>query len=267
MEVYSAVSGQMLAVVAPTDLEGKSGRMVKQILSDQLGISRFRQRLFCEGGFLEIPDAMIFEAVPLKVELVVLNFCPPEPRDTQRIIAASRANASASLEKLLQRPMDPNLVDQHGLTALHNAAKYGNLQMVKLLLEAGAKKDAPDTGVQGRTPLHCAAENGHLDVVRLLVEAGANMDQPMTEGGSTPLHWAAENGHLDVARLLVEAGANKDQPMTEDGSTPLHLAAQNNHDAVVRLLNECGANSIYPWKTQLLHWIWHQSRALWNRLF
>jgi len=105
----------MLAVVAPTDLEGKSGRMVKQILSDQLGISRFRQRLFCEGGFLEIPDAMIFEAVPLKVELVVLNFCPPEPRDTQRIIAASRANASASLEKLLQRPMDPNLVDQHGL--------------------------------------------------------------------------------------------------------------------------------------------------------
>ena len=35
MEVYSAVSGQMLAGIAPTDLEGQSGTAVKQIFSDQ----------------------------------------------------------------------------------------------------------------------------------------------------------------------------------------------------------------------------------------
>ena len=82
--------------------------------------------------------------------------------------------------------------------------------------------------------LSLAPQNGDLDVVRLLLEAGAQKDIVMQDG-ATALHLAAQNGHLDVVRLLLEAGAHKDTVM-QDGATALHLAAQNGHSDVVRLL-------------------------------
>ena len=54
-----------------------------------------------------------------------------------------------------------------------------------------------------------AAEHGHLEVVRLLFEAGADKDAADTDG-STALRFAARNGHLEVVQLLREAGADKD---------------------------------------------------------
>ena len=61
------------------------------------------------------------------------------------------------------------------------------------------------------TPLHVAAQNGHLDVVRLLVAAGATVNAAMSSHGIlgiTPLHLAVEAGHLDVMDVLIEAGCN-----------------------------------------------------------
>ena len=55
-----------------------------------------------------------------------------------------------------------------------------------------------------------AAQEGHLEVVRCLVESGAKKDQASTDDGATPLSMAACNGHLEVVRFLVESGANKD---------------------------------------------------------
>ena len=57
------------------------------------------------------------------------------------------------------------------------------------------------------TPLLNASTNGHLEVVRLLVDKGARMDAE-DDYWWTPLHKASESGHLDVIRLLVDAGAD-----------------------------------------------------------
>ena len=51
------------------------------------------------------------------------------------------------------------------------ACEYDHLEVVRLLVDAGADKDKADD--DGRTPLWMASQNGHLEVVRVLVDAGA----------------------------------------------------------------------------------------------
>ena len=59
----------------------------------------------------------------------------------------------------------------------------------------------------GRTALMIAAGEGNLEAVRLLIEAGSDLNIVDAEG-STTLSLARSYGNLDVAALLAEAGAN-----------------------------------------------------------
>jgi hypothetical protein len=42
--------------------------------------------------------------VPAKVQLVVLEFCPPDVAEDEKIMVAARGNDTVSLEKLLKCP-------------------------------------------------------------------------------------------------------------------------------------------------------------------
>ena len=59
----------------------------------------------------------------------------------------------------------------------------------------------------GDTSLHEASRWGHLDVVRLLLDNQADMSQT-NQHGWTPLHFSAAYSQLEVARVLLEAGAD-----------------------------------------------------------
>ena len=107
------------------------------------------------------------------------------------------------------------------------AAWEGHLEVVRLLVESGAKIDQGKTD-DGATPLFIAAQQGDLEVVRLLVQSGAKKDQGKTDTGATALSMAACNGHLEVVRLLVESGAKKDQGKTDTGATPLEFDSKMN---------------------------------------
>ena len=63
--------------------------------------------------------------------------------------------------------------------------------------------------MHGATALILAAQSGHVEVVRLLLEAGADKDVA-DDDGATALMEAAYRGHVEVVRLLLEAGADKD---------------------------------------------------------
>ncbi|EOD37256.1 hypothetical protein EMIHUDRAFT_362191 [Emiliania huxleyi CCMP1516] len=60
----------------------------------------------------------------------------------------------------------------------------------------------------GTTPLYIASQEGQLECVRLLLEAGAAIDQAK-QNGATPLFMACLNGHLDVGKLLSSYGASR----------------------------------------------------------
>ena len=76
---------------------------------------------------------------------------------------------------MLQLPMDPNpdAARAGGSTPLLRASRNGHEHVARLLLEAGAEKDATDS--DGCTALMGAADEGHPSV-RLLLEAGANTE-------------------------------------------------------------------------------------------
>ena len=180
------LSGATLAALAPDEFEGKTAKAVKQALSVQIGVTRFKQRLFSEDGS-EIPDDEVFASAPVKLQMVILDFYPADPQRNQQVISASMDNDLIALEKFLSSPSNPNVTDEHGNTPLHCAARGGHVESMLLLLEAGAEKDPP--GNQSATPLLVAAEKGHLHVVRHLVEVGADKDHA-ENSGATPLYIA-----------------------------------------------------------------------------
>ena len=63
-------------------------------------------------------------------------------------------------------------------------------------------------GLEPSWPINQAAYGGHVDVIRLLLAAGAKVDAPEDEG-QTALLIAAYQGDIDTVRVLLEAGANK----------------------------------------------------------
>ncbi|EEH40376.1 hypothetical protein PAAG_02431 [Paracoccidioides lutzii Pb01] len=110
------------------------------------------------------------------------------------------------IEMLLAAGADVNgqLSPDAGATALQLAAAKGYLGIAKQLLERGAQIDAARAGTKGRTALEAAAEHGRLDMVQFLLENGAK-----TEGdGAWQYHraigFASRNGHLTIARLLED---------------------------------------------------------------
>ena len=74
-----------------------------------------------------------------------------------------------------------------GWTALHHAAATGQVEMLRLLIDAGG--DVNVRAQDGWTPLHCAAYWGHEEAAQLLLDQGAEVDLP-DNNGRTPLQVA-----------------------------------------------------------------------------
>jgi hypothetical protein len=94
--------------------------------------------------------------------------------------------------------------DRH--LALSVAAQYGHTEMVRALLDADENPNRynPPGGHAHATPLHQAAGFGHLGVVQLLVERGARVDLKDVLWHATPAEWAAHEGKTAVERFLRE---------------------------------------------------------------
>ena len=84
-----------------------------------------------------------------------------------------------------------------GKTPLFYATEQGRVQLMQLLLEAGAKTDEPEFA-QGWTPLFTTVRNPRLNTPRFRIENGAAKGQG-ANAGTIPLLLAAGSGHLDIA--------------------------------------------------------------------
>jgi ankyrin repeat protein len=126
-----------------------------------------------------------------------------------------------------------------GMSALHWAAKNGNVEIAAALLEAGASVDI--TSKVGKTPLATAAESGQMGVLELLIDKGGNIES-IDQIGGTPLLWAAGLSPNDeTVAFLIKKGGNVNVIDT-NGMTPLIWAAGIGQASVVKLLIDNGAD-------------------------
>ena len=164
----------------------------------------------------------------------------PNVRDKQGYTALSHA-VQAMYEKvvdaLLNRPdLDPNARGLNNRPVLLAFVWREDKPRVEKLLARGADVSAQDA--DGDTALHGAAKSGNVELLQILLDKGANPNAKNKQGG-TPLMWAAVFGHSDAARLLLSRGADSSLK-DNDGITAAGWAVRNKREGVASVLRGKG---------------------------
>lgn len=155
-------------------------------------------------------------------------------------MASGRGNDEVLLV-LLEQGADKDARTIEGFTALHCAAGKGGISCVRILLQAGADANVTSTGPEKQTPLHAAAVLGDASIVEELLKHGANADVGDSEG-NTALHITAAIDHVEVARSLLQASTSIEATRYGSMETPLHVASSEGSCGVLEALLEAGAN-------------------------
>lgn len=166
------------------------------------------------------------------------------------------------VQMLLAMGADPNASCSEGQTVMHLAARYGSLDVLKLLIEHGAL-------VQDQNLLphavSCIKDNEArcVEVIRLLLDHGAPIDAYYGEhirdsgkstfgttsvtlmvwGKQNALHLAISDGMRELVKLLISRGADKSlpgwsvmRPMNGQTLSPVEIARACGHNDIVELL-------------------------------
>src|SRR6185436_9684598 len=139
---------------------------------------------------------------------------------------ASAQGSLAMVELLLRLGADANAMDRGGHSPLYclaneyRASEGGGV--VRALVHGGANVNAND-GVKHCTALHMAARRGNVEVAEALLDCGADID-PRDCLGDTPLRRSVNCDKIQVAELLLRRTADV-HSIGNKGLTPL-LAAR-----------------------------------------
>jgi ankyrin repeat protein len=143
---------------------------------------------------------------------------------------AANEGAMRVVETLLQHPqIDVNAPNHAGETALMLAALRGRMNVVQRLLAHGATIEQTGWG-----PLHYAATGPDPQIVRLLIDKGAKIDA-RSPNGTTPLMMAARYGSEQSVTLLLSSHADLNV-RNERGMTAADFARAASRDALAKRL-------------------------------
>lgn len=157
----------------------------------------------------------------------------------ERLFSAAKNNDLSAVRLLIAEGAPIDFQDQHGWTALMQAAWRGHTNVVRILLENKASVDVQNN--DGWTALIWAADQPHAPIVDVLLENNASTDI-QNEHGDTALMRAAEKGHTNIVRILLTNNASVDARDKRNSSSALMRAAARGHTDTVRALLEHNAS-------------------------
>ncbi len=266
--LHYAVRGGRIAMVhllldagADPLAEGWSGRFGDEI-RDDTPLARARDR-----GLKEITALLEAAAGDKPHSVAPERRAPSTPErelEDEMMRICHRGDIDGALEMIDRHPG----IAQAGL---YEAVHQNHPELVKILLERGAKATTPwrwacwytplmhslryakprydiaqmlldhgvdpnETNGMGMTTLHIVAGQGTVDAARWLLDRGAEIHARDREFESTPLAWAARAGREDMVRFLLSRGARAVHPDDEPWATPIAWARRRNHTNVVSLL-------------------------------
>lgn len=146
-----------------------------------------------------------------------------------------RGGETARIREALEGGADPEARERFGATPMISAVEHRRLDVIRLLVEAGAGPDTPRLGMDEFTPLHVAAQRDSLDAVLLLLELGADA---ATRTWLTPIDWAVSQ---PVVEALAAAGGDPNARCPKTGQAPLHRRACTGMVEPMRALLDAGA--------------------------
>jgi ankyrin repeat protein len=148
--------------------------------------------------------------------------------------AVSRNDLEAAM-LLLKNGAGTNIVDAEE-SLLHVAAKSGNGDMIKLLIDHGI--DTETVHSSRRPALHIAIQCLHMSAAEALLEGGADPNTRNSDGENA-VHLACSRNNGELAVMLLERGADK-LAVTSEGLSALDLAAFFRHAKLVPQLVDRG---------------------------
>ncbi|MHC5542311.1 ankyrin repeat domain-containing protein [Singulisphaera rosea] len=130
----------------------------------------------------EVPDNKAIVALLIQYGALDAHVRPTSDLSRQ-FLAAVFLGDEARVRSLLSRhPHLATVEDGSGSQPIHHAARNGDTEIVRLLIDHGAEIKSEST--RGHTVLYCAGGHGHLETVRLLLDEGAE--------GSALMQWLAQ---------------------------------------------------------------------------
>ena len=158
------------------------------------------------------------------------------------LLQSARTGNYPQAVNALKRGAQVNITDAEGTTALMFAAQRGAIQIVDLLITAGADVNMHRRQFGTTALMFAAAANRSAIVTRLLA---ANADANATnEDGSTALMGATLADAREIVAMLIAAGADVRQIDTA-GDNALNIAISNDRFQLVELLLAAGADVCY----------------------
>jgi ankyrin repeat protein len=155
----------------------------------------------------------------------------------RELVEQDQATALKIIKLLVKAGANVNVKTNVGFTGLIMAIDQRDLELIDVLLEAGA--DVHD-GVNGTNSLHYAAREGLVSVIPRLLQKGALLNN-QNFMGETPLFYAAKAGQTEMVKYLISQGANVELADTI-GRTPLMAAISEEHCETVQVLIAAGVS-------------------------
>lgn len=157
----------------------------------------------------------------------------------EEFLDAVRDSNVDKINILLKSKVNLNATNAREMTALQVASVDNNIEIVKLLVEAGADINRKHKE-SGKTALIYAASNGHLDVLRYLLGLPGILVNAKDKEGKTALIYAVFNARKEAIGILLDNNANPNARTNVDESA-LSFALKGGRPEIVTILREAGA--------------------------
>lgn len=207
----AAAAAQAVAAVAAKKLiVGKSlTELLEENADSVLGLA-------CASGYIELVTVLL--AINANVE------DKGHKNESTPLMEACANGHKQIVQLLLKHGANVNAQSASGNSPLHSAVLHGHSQVVELLVEwAGDALKLEEPNENGHTPLMEAASAGDVECVRILLDAGANVNTHSHEFKETALTLAAYKGHAECVAYLLSRGADHEH-RTDEMHTALILS-------------------------------------------
>lgn len=138
----------------------------------------------------------------------------PNADDCPPLVRALWDNDFTAAVKLMQSGVVlDDILEEDGDSFLHRAVEDGDVSMITFFLQHGCPLTLASFDYVSHTPLIWAASRGRMDILKLLIAAGADVNAHNEDRiGNTAIREAVRGGYSETVRVLLDAGADPTIP-------------------------------------------------------